>query len=38
MTNFVIAPPPQAAIAVSGDSKTFPVRRIWCVGRNYLEH
>ena len=38
MTDFVIAPPPQAAIAVSGDSKTFPVRRIWCVGRNYLEH
>ena len=38
MTDFVIAPPPQAAIAVAGDSKTFPVRRIWCVGRNYLEH
>ena len=38
MTDFVIAPPLQAAIAVSGDSKTFPVRRIWCVGRNYLEH
>ncbi|MDB5520935.1 MAG: Fumarylacetoacetate hydrolase [Tardiphaga sp.] len=38
MTNFEIAPPPQAAIAVAGHSKTFPVRRIWCVGRNYLEH
>ena len=38
MTDFVIAPPPQAAIAVSGDSQMFPVRRIWCVGRNYLEH
>lgn len=36
--SFVIAPPTQAAIAVQGDSKTFPVRRIWCVGRNYLEH
>jgi 2-keto-4-pentenoate hydratase/2-oxohepta-3-ene-1,7-dioic acid hydratase in catechol pathway len=36
--SFVIAPPPQAALAVAGDSKTFPVRRIWCVGRNYLEH
>ncbi len=35
---FVIPPPPQAAIAVAGDSRTFPVRRIWCVGRNYLEH
>ena len=38
MTDFVIAPPPQATLAVAGDSKTFPVRRIWCVGRNYLEH
>ena len=22
----------------AGRTKTFPVRRIWCVGRNYLEH
>src|ERR1700692_2399108 len=36
--SFVIAPPPQAALAVAGETKTFPVRRIWCVGRNYLEH
>lgn len=36
--SFVIPPPPQAAIAVAGDSAAFPVRRIWCVGRNYLEH
>ncbi|HWV95697.1 MAG TPA: fumarylacetoacetate hydrolase family protein [Xanthobacteraceae bacterium] len=36
--SFVIPVPPQAAIAVAGESKTFPVRRIWCVGRNYLEH
>ena len=35
---YVIAPPPQAEIAVAGTSKTFPVRRIWCVGRNYIEH
>jgi fumarylpyruvate hydrolase len=35
---YVIAPPPQAEIAVAGISKTFPVRRIWCVGRNYIEH
>ncbi len=35
---FVITPPPQAAIAVQGSSKLFPVRRIWCVGRNYVEH
>ena len=35
---YVIAPAPQAAIAVAGSAKKFPVRRIWCVGRNYLEH
>jgi fumarylpyruvate hydrolase len=36
--SFVIPAPPQASIAVVGESKSFPVRRIWCVGRNYLEH
>jgi fumarylpyruvate hydrolase len=35
---FVIPAPPQPAIAVAGDNQSFPVRRIWCVGRNYLEH
>jgi fumarylpyruvate hydrolase len=41
MTNgkhYVIPPPPQAALAIAGSSDLFPVRRIWCVGRNYLEH
>jgi fumarylpyruvate hydrolase len=35
---YVIPPPPQAVIAVAGTQKKFPVRRIWCVGRNYEEH
>src|SRR6516165_10453021 len=35
---YVITPPPRATIAVTGTDKTFPVRRIWCVGRNYEEH
>jgi len=35
---YVIPPAPQAALAVAGSTRTFPVRRIWCVGRNYLEH
>ncbi|HEV7598734.1 MAG TPA: fumarylacetoacetate hydrolase family protein [Bradyrhizobium sp.] len=35
---YVIPQPQQAAIAVAGTSKTFPVRRVWCVGRNYVEH
>jgi hypothetical protein len=36
--SYVIAPAKQAAIAVAGTEKAFPVRRIWCVGRNYEEH
>jgi fumarylpyruvate hydrolase len=35
---FVIPTPVQPSIPVAGEAKTFPVRRIWCVGRNYLEH
>src|SRR5262249_52956488 len=35
---YVIAPPSQPSIAVAGTSRRFPVRRIWCVGRNYIEH
>jgi fumarylpyruvate hydrolase len=37
-SRYVIPPPPQAVIAVAGSDKFFPVRRIWCVGRNYVEH
>jgi fumarylpyruvate hydrolase len=37
-SRYVIPPPPQAALAVAGSDKLFAVRRIWCVGRNYLEH
>src|SRR6201988_1346874 len=36
--SYVIPTPPQASLPVVGETKTFPVRRIWCVGRNYLEH
>src|SRR6201987_3617412 len=35
---YVIAPPPQPSVTVAGTSRRFPVRRIWCVGRNYIEH
>ena len=35
---YIIPPAPQAALAVAGSADLFPVRRIWCVGRNYLEH
>src|SRR5579885_3724586 len=35
---YVIDPPQQPALAVAGTNKWFPVRRLWCVGRNYVEH
>jgi fumarylpyruvate hydrolase len=35
---YVIPQPPQPAIAVAGTDQYFPVRRLWCVGRNYVEH
>jgi fumarylpyruvate hydrolase len=36
--NFVIDPPVQASVPVVGRAERFPVRRIYCVGRNYVEH
>ncbi|MGI8527021.1 MAG: fumarylacetoacetate hydrolase family protein [Pseudolabrys sp.] len=36
--DYVIPPAPQPVIAIAGSAKVFPVRRIWCVGRNYIEH
>jgi fumarylpyruvate hydrolase len=37
MSSYVIDPPKVAAIPVAGGG-LFPVRRIFCVGRNYAEH
>ncbi len=38
MTAFVFPAPVQPSVAVAGQSARFPVRRIFCVGRNYAEH
>jgi fumarylpyruvate hydrolase len=35
---YVIDAPGQASLAVSGSKDRFPVRRIYCVGRNYVAH
>jgi fumarylpyruvate hydrolase len=35
---FAIPPAPQAAVPVAGTDTHFPVRRIYCVGRNYAAH
>jgi fumarylpyruvate hydrolase len=37
-TGYVFAPPAQPAVAVAGSKDHFPVRRIFCVGRNYADH
>jgi fumarylpyruvate hydrolase len=34
----VIAEPQRPAVPVAGTSDTFPVRRVYCVGRNYAAH
>jgi len=36
--HYVITPPPQPTVPVKGTDRVFPVRRIWCVGRNYADH
>lgn len=38
MTSYVITPPRQAAVAVQGRDELFPVRRVYCIGRNYADH
>ena len=38
MAEYVFAPAPQSSVAVSGSAKRFPLRRVFCVGRNYAEH
>ena len=36
--NTVFPAAPQATVAVQGEEARFPVRRIFCVGRNYAAH
>ena len=38
MTAYVLTPPDIPSVAVAGSDDRFPVRRIFCVGRNYAEH
>ena len=35
---FVIAAPPAPSLPVAGTARRFPVRRVYCVGRNYAAH
>jgi fumarylpyruvate hydrolase len=36
--SYVIPPSPIPAVPVAGSADSFPVRRIYCVGRNYAAH
>jgi fumarylpyruvate hydrolase len=38
MPDFVITPPAVASVAVAGSTERFPIRRVFCVGRNYASH
>lgn len=38
MSSYVIDPPKVATIPVAGSEQVFPVRRIYCIGRNYVAH
>ena len=35
---YVVKPPAQASVPVAGSADLFPVRRVYCVGRNYAAH
>ncbi|MGA8171281.1 MAG: fumarylacetoacetate hydrolase family protein [Methylocystis sp.] len=35
---FLFAPPPRPSVAIEGEARRFPVRRIFCVGLNYAAH
>ena len=36
--SYVFNPAPAVSVPVVGRSERFPVRRVYCVGRNYVEH
>ncbi|MBT6727755.1 MAG: fumarylacetoacetate hydrolase family protein [Deltaproteobacteria bacterium] len=38
MTKFVIDPAPKVCLPIRGSNESFPVRRIYCIGRNYGDH
>ena len=38
MTSYAIPQPPVVALPIAGTDQTFPVRRVYCIGRNYAAH
>ena len=38
MSKFSFAPALQPLISIAGSNQLFPIRRVYCIGRNYAEH
>jgi len=38
MAGYAIEPPARASVEVAGSAERFPVRRVYCIGRNYAAH
>ncbi len=38
MTDYAVASPAQARLTIKNSDQLFPVRRIYCVGKNYVAH
>ena len=38
MPTFAIEPPPVVSLPIAGSDVRFPVRRVYCIGRNYAAH
>ena len=38
MAHYAIQAPPQVALPIAGSDDLFPVRRVYCIGRNYAAH
>ncbi len=37
-STYAVAPPPPVVLPITGSDAVFPVRRVYCVGRNYADH
>lgn len=38
MTDYAVTPPKQAYLNIANSDQKFPVRRIYCIGKNYVAH
>jgi fumarylpyruvate hydrolase len=38
MTEYAVKAPEPAHLDINGSDKKFPVRRIYCIGKNYVAH